>query len=99
MEEVKKYVPCPVDTHEIELPPRLDDLIETMAKNVHEVWAMKRKAEGWTWGPERNDSLLQTPDMTPYSNLSEEEKDYDRQMALQTLKLVQKMGYRIVKGC
>lgn len=93
------YDPQPIEVDDAELSPELLELGEAIAENAHEVWALKRKAEGWTWGPERNDSLLQTPDMTPYSNLSEEEKDYDRQMALQTLKLVQKMGYRIVKGC
>lgn len=91
------YDPQPIEVDDAKLSPELLELGEAIAENAHEVWAMKRRSEGWTWGPERNDSLLQTPDMTPYSNLSEEEKDYDRQMALQTLKLVQKMGYRIVK--
>lgn len=93
------YDPQPIEVDDAELGPELLELREAIAENAHEVWALKRRSEGWIWGPERNDSLLQTPDMTPYSNLSEEEKDYDRQMALQTLKLVQKMGYRIVKGC
>ena len=91
------YDPQPIDVNDTDLSPELLELGEAIAENAHEIWAMKRKSEGWDWGPERNDSLLQTPDMTPYSNLSEEEKDYDRQMAMQTLKLVQKLGYRIVK--
>jgi len=91
------YDPQPIDVDDATLNPELLELGEAIAENAHEIWALKRKTEGWTWGPERNDSLLQTPDMTPYSNLPEEEKEYDRQMALQTLKLVQKMGYCIVK--
>lgn len=91
------YDPQPIEVDDAVLSPELLELGEAIAENAHEIWALKRKKEGWTWGPERNDNLLQTPDMTPYSNLSEEEKDYDRQMALQTLKLVQKIGYRIIR--
>lgn len=91
------YDPQPIDVNDADLSPELLELGEAIAENAHEIWALKRKSEGWNWGPERNDRLLQTPDMAPYSNLSEEEKDYDRQMAMQTLKLVQKLGYRIVK--
>ena len=91
------YTPQPINVDDAELSPELLELGEAIAENAHEIWATKRKAEGWNWGPERNDSLLQTPDMVPYSTLSEEEKDYDREMAMQTLKLVRKMGYRIVK--
>ena len=92
------YDPQPIEVNDAKLSPELLELGEAIAENAHEIWAQKRKEEGWSWGPERNDSLLQTPDMTPYSSLPEAEKDYDRQMALQTLKLVQKMGYRIVKA-
>ncbi len=91
------YNPQPINVDDAELSPELLELGEAIAENAHEIWAVKRKTEGWNWGPERNDNLLQTPVMVPYSNLPEEEKDYDREMAMQTLKLVRKMGYRIVK--
>ena len=91
------YTPQPINVDDAELSPDLLELGEAIAENAHEIWATKRKAEGWSWGPERDDILLQTPVMIPYSNLPEEEKDYDREMAMQTLKLVLKMGYRIVK--
>ena len=81
----------------MELNPELIELGEAIAENAHEVWAMKRREEGWTWGQERNDSKKETPVMVPYSNLPESEKDYDRELAMQTLKLVKKIGYRIVK--
>ena len=37
--EKKNYVPQPVDTTDVELPEELYPLVETMAKNVHDVWA------------------------------------------------------------
>ena len=91
------YTPQPICVDDIELSPELIELGEAIAENAHEIWAKNRMEEGWTWGKERNDSLRQTPVMVPYSNLPESEKEYDRKMAMQTLRLVQKMGYRIVK--
>ena len=40
--ETSKYFPNPVDTAGVELPSELDSLIEQMARNVHDVWAMSR---------------------------------------------------------
>ena len=91
------YEPQPISVDDVKLNAELLELGEAIAENAHEIWAMKRKEEGWKWGPERNDEKKETPVMVPYSDLPEQEKDYDREMAMQTLKLVRKMGYRIVK--
>ena len=34
---VRRYVPQPVDISDVELPKELNELIEKMAENVHEV--------------------------------------------------------------
>ena len=94
---MKKYIPRPVDTDGIELPEDLLSLTEKIAENVHDVWAVGRMAEGWTYGPKRDDILKQTPGLVPYSKLTESEKEYDRNTALNTLKLVIALGYRIEK--
>ncbi len=91
------YVPQPVDTSDIQLPEELNVLVEQMAKNVHEVWAKGRIKVGWTYGPERSDELKQNPCLVPYEELSDEEKEYDRSTALETLKLISKLGFRITK--
>ena len=91
------YVPQPVDTASIQLPEELKVLVEHMAKNVHEVWAEGRMKEGWSYGPERSDSLKQNPCLVPYEELTDEEKEYDRSTALETLKLIMKLGFRITK--
>lgn len=85
----------PADLTDVRLPESLYDLSEQIARNVHEVWAQSRMAEGWTYGPERNDSAKQHPCLVPYEELPEIEKDYDRKTALNTLKLVVKLGYEI----
>jgi ryanodine receptor 2 len=93
----EKYVPQPMDTEDIQLPEELNTLIEQMAKNVHEVWAKSRIDEGWVYGPERSDELKQHPCLVPYEELPEIEKEYDRNTAIGTLKLVSKLGFKISK--
>ena len=93
----KSYIPRPVDTSEVSLPEELQELAETMAKNVHEVWAQNRISQGWTYGSSRNDELQQHPCLVPYEELSEEEKSYDRNTAIETLKLILKLGFKIGK--
>ena len=86
-----------MDTSDIQLPKEFNELVEEMAKNVHEVWAQKRIEQGWTYGKERSDALKQHPCLIPYEELPETEKDYDRNTALGTLKLICKLGFNISK--
>ncbi len=91
------YVPNPVDTSDVELPGDLLELTERIAQNVHENWAAGRIAEGWTYGENRDDRRKTTPCLVPYADLPDEEKAYDRNTALQTLKLIVALGYTIEK--
>ena len=91
----KDYIPQPIDTSDIELPEELNPLLEAMAKNVHEVWAQTRIAQGWKYGPERNDAEKRHPMLIPYEDLPEGEKVYDRNTSVETLKLIMKLGFRI----
>lgn len=91
------YIPEPLDTTGVQLPEEMEQLVEKMAMNVHEVWAAGRIADGWTWGPERDDSRKHHPCLVAYDELSEEEKEYDRHTAVETLKLILSLGYRIEK--
>lgn len=93
----KTYNPCPVDTSDVELPQELLELVEAMAKNVHELWAQGRMNEGWTYGPERNDAQRITPLLVPYEDLPEEEKAYDRNTAIGTLKFIISLGFKITR--
>lgn len=96
-DNMKTYTPKPIDLSDVELTEDLNELREAIAENAHEIWAENRQAEGWTYGPQRNDQLKQTPDMVPYSQLPEGEKEYDREMAIKTIKLLKKLGYDIIK--
>lgn len=82
---------------DVKLPSELEKFIEDLAKQQHEVWAQSRMEQGWTYGPERNDQLKHHPCLVPYEELPEVEKAYDRDTAVGTLKLIQKLGFTITK--
>lgn len=90
-----KYYPHPIDLSGVTLDDELMELKEAMAENSHEVWAKKRCDEGWTYGKERDDSNKCHPDLLPYADLPESEKDYNRDNAIKTLLLVKKLGFDI----
>lgn len=96
MKMKKEYIPNPLDTSDVKLPDELETLVEQMAKNVHEVWAETRIKQGWTYGERRDDRLKTHPCLVPYEELPEDEKEYDRNTALGTLKLITKLGFRII---
>jgi len=90
------YVPAPIDTHDVELPEELLSLTERIAEHVHDVWAEGRISEGWRYGKVKNTETKVTPLLVPYNELPESEKEYDRRTALETLKMIIKLGYNIV---
>ena len=89
------YRPKPIDTSGVNLPQALAELTEPLAQNSHDNWARQRIAEGWTHGRERDDPGKRHPDLLPYADLPEAEKEYDRKMVMETLKGIVKLGYRI----
>ena len=91
------YIPQPIDTKDVVLPKELNLLAEEIAKNVHEVWAEGRMKDGWTYGKERDDVQKHHPCLVPYEELSENEKEYDRNTSQETLKLIMKLGFKITK--
>ena len=91
------YNPKPVDTSDIILDDDLLKLRELIAKNVHDVWAIGRINEGWTYGDKKDVDKKKTPLLIPYEELPESEKEYDRNTAYETLKLIIKLGYKITR--
>lgn len=89
------YKPEPIDTREIVLPTELLELTEIIAKNVHDIWAVGRIEEGWKYGAVKNGEAKITPLLVAYEELPETEKEYDRKTALETLKLIVKLGYKV----
>lgn len=92
----EEYNPQPVDVSSVTLNGELLELTEMIAENAHDVWALARKKEGWTYASQRDDQKKTNPDMLPYGMLPEKEKQYDRDMAFQTIKLLKRLGYKLI---
>ena len=90
-----KYIPKPIDTASVTLPAEMDALMERLAENAHDTWAEQRLAEGWCFGPRRDDLKKEHPCLLPYEELPESEKEYDRSSVMETLKAILVLGYRI----
>lgn len=97
MEPTPNYRPQPLDTSGVVLPDDIQNLIERLAENTHDIWAASRLREGWTYGPTRNDAARKHPCLVAYHDLPESEKDYDRRTASEALKAIVALGYRISK--
>lgn len=95
--DISSYHPQPADTSAVVLSPDLMHLAERMAENVHDVWAATRIAQGWTYGPERNDTEKKHPCIVPYNQLPDSEKAYDRNTSVETLRFIVKEGFSISK--
>lgn len=93
-----KYNPQPFDVGSIIIPDELKDLVEKITKNVHEIWALGRKTDGWKYGPKRNDDEKTNPCLVPFEALPEEEKKYDERIAKDTIKTIFFLEYQITKS-
>jgi hypothetical protein len=89
------YEPRPLDTSGVSLSPEILELTELLARHAHEVWAQERLRLGWTPGARRDDARRQHPCLVPYDQLPDSEKQFDRNAALETLKAMLALGYRI----
>lgn len=97
MKNNPNYVPKPIDTSDVVLPKELMSLVEDMSRNVHDVWAETRINDGWRYGDRRNDERKEHPCLVDYDDLPESEREYDRNTAVGTLKLIYKLGFKITK--
>lgn len=91
------YEPQPLDTSGVLLTDDLKQAVETLADSVHDEWAKRRIAEGWTLGDERNDQAKTHPCLVPYSDLPDSEKNIDRGTVELTIRSLIKLGYPVDK--
>uniref|UniRef100_A0A8C1M1U5 Ryanodine receptor 1a (skeletal) n=1 Tax=Cyprinus carpio TaxID=7962 RepID=A0A8C1M1U5_CYPCA len=92
------FTPCPVDTVQIVLPPHLERIREKLAENSHELWAVTRIEQGWTYGPFRDDNKKLHPCLVDFQSLPEPEKNYNLAMSGETLKTLLALGCHVGMG-
>lgn len=89
------YHPNPIDGSGFQLNADLQSLTEKLAENAHDLWARERMAQGWTWGPQRDDGAKKHPCLIPYADLPESEKKFDRETAMGTVRAILALGHSI----
>jgi voltage-gated potassium channel Kch len=58
------------------------DELEYLAEREHERWSADRRRAGWLWGTERDYQARLHPSLVPWKELSEQERDKDREAVL-----------------
>ena len=91
------YIPKPENTKDVYLSEEIKNLTEIIAKNAHENWAKKKIDDGWKYGEELDETEHTHPCLVEYEKLPESDKEYDRVTAMEAIKLLLKMGYKITK--
>ncbi|XP_058255380.1 ryanodine receptor 3 isoform X5 [Hemibagrus wyckioides] len=91
------FIPTPVDTSQIVMPPHLEKVRDRLAENIHELWAINKIELGWTYGKIRDDNKRQHPCLVDFSKLPETEKNYNLQMSTETLKTLLALGCHVVQ--
>ncbi|KAK7907584.1 hypothetical protein WMY93_016196 [Mugilogobius chulae] len=91
------FIPTPIDTTQVVLPPLLDNVRDKLAENIHELWAMNKIELGWTYGKVRDDNKRQHPCLVDFSKLPETERNYNLQMSSETLKTLLALGCHVAQ--
>lgn len=77
-----------------QMPP---DLVEALARRVHEAWMRSRAEQGWQYGSQRNDKRRLHPCLVPYDDLLENEKEIDRATVRAVLEAIEQDGYNLIR--
>lgn len=90
----EEYNPQPIDVSGVSLNPELEELTDFIAENAHDVWAVDKFADGYSYAPV--DDRTHNHYLKPFSMLTDKDKEPDRRMAINTIKLLKRMGYRLL---
>uniref|UniRef100_A0A3Q3KQK1 Ryanodine receptor 3 n=1 Tax=Mastacembelus armatus TaxID=205130 RepID=A0A3Q3KQK1_9TELE len=91
------FIPTPVDTSQIVLPPHLENVRDKLAENIHELWGMNKIELGWTYGKVRDDNKRQHPCLVDFAKLPDTERNYNLQMSSETLKTLLALGCHVAQ--
>ncbi|XP_067310941.1 ryanodine receptor 3 isoform X2 [Pseudorasbora parva] len=91
------FIPIPVDTSQVVMPPHLEKVRDRLAENIHELWGMNKIELGWSYGKIREDNKRQHPCLVDFSKLPETERNYNLQMSTETLKTLLALGCHVVQ--
>jgi hypothetical protein len=70
--------------------------LEMLTREVHDEWVAERTENGFTYG-ERDAAKKTTPYLVPFDDLTEEIKDYDRDVVRNIFPMLHELGLRVYK--
>ena len=87
------YKPTPLDLNAIQLTPKLEELVEKLAENTHNLWAKERILQKWTYGLNEDLVLKRSPHLVTYKNVDDLIKKANKDTASETVKTLLVYGY------
>lgn len=87
------YKPCPLDLSAVQLTPKLEELVDQLAENTHNLWAKERIQQGWTYGLNEDSENHRSPHLVPYSKVDEAIKKANWDTASETVRTLLVYGY------
>ena len=72
-----------------------DAEVEVMAIREHDRWMRERQHNGWTYAAERDNARKHHPLLVPWEQLSEPEKEKDRDTIRNLPRLIERAGFRV----
>lgn len=89
------YKPSPLDLNAVSLTPKLEELVDQLAENTHNLWAKERIQQGWTYGLNEDSENYRSPHLVPYSKVDEAIKKANRDTASETVRTLLVYGYQL----
>ncbi|XP_045464164.1 ryanodine receptor isoform X4 [Harmonia axyridis] len=89
------YKPAPLDLGAITLTPKLEELVDQLAENTHNLWAKERIQQGWTYGLNEDSEMMRSPHLVPYSKVDDAIKKANRDTASETVRTLLVYGYNL----
>lgn len=89
------YRPAPLDLSQIQITPKISELIELLAENTHNVWAVERINQTWTYGFSEDSSTKRSPHLVPYKYVDDLIKKANQDTATETVKTLLAYGYML----
>ncbi|KAG9509881.1 Ryanodine receptor, partial [Fragariocoptes setiger] len=90
------YVPQVIDTSSVMITQNEEELCQSLAENMHELWAMSRIEDGWQYGEQHDDMTRQHPYLMPLHMLPYPARKYKLDLARQAIKSILALGYKII---
>jgi len=85
-----------IDEWDVAMPSFADDEVEAMAETEHRRWRDERWASGWMYAPVRDDARKRHPDLKPWAELPESDRDKDREIVRELPEVLARHGLAIV---